>query len=126
MKLRSGKVLPTRIDRLPEDLDNLLETRLQEFKKMFSDNPQHAKELLKTISKAKNGDARVYISSKVEEAYDPNLIETHSLLRTAGELLRCLIYNPEYHDLIEDRIKNYDLELSLLGNVEDNNSMELL
>jgi len=135
MKLRSGKELPARIDRLPKDLDNLLKTRLQEFKTLFSGNPQHAKELLNLISKCKSRDNRVDVSEKVAEEYDINKpIEITPLMVAAADLMRLLVGNssfyrdhhiePEYHDLIQARMKGFDLETPLLGS--DEISMEEL
>ena len=123
MKLRSGRELPERIDKLPEDLDSLLEDRLQEFKTLFSNNPQHANELLKIISKAISIEIRFAIRDKLEEITDPQdrntIIKRDTESEVAGSLARVLIYNPQYHDIIEDRIKNFDLETPLLGNVEE-------
>lgn len=120
MKLRSGKELPARIDRLPEDLDSLLETKLQEFKTLFSNNPQHANELLKLISKCKYIDHRIDVREKVAQMYDENKPETTApLMRTAGDLMRFVIGNYQYHDIIHKRMEDFHLEADLLGNVEE-------
>jgi hypothetical protein len=118
MKLRSGKVLPIRVDKLPEDLDNLLEARLHEFKTMFSNNPQHAKELLNLISKCKSRDNRIDVRQKVAEGYDENELETVPLTAAAGGLMRLVVGNYEYHNLIQTRMKGFDLEIPLLGSDE--------
>ncbi|CAB4124085.1 hypothetical protein UFOVP51_10 [uncultured Caudovirales phage] len=120
MKLRSGKELPPLIDKLPEDLSNILEIRLQNFKKSFAGNIQHAKELLKIISKAISIEIRFNIRDKIEEVYDINNPEKiNPLMAVAGDLSQVLIYSPKYHDLIEERIKNFDLETPLIGNIEE-------
>lgn len=116
MKLRSGKILPSREYKLPEKLDNLLETRLQKFKTLFSDNPEHAKELLKIISKSKSIEIRFDIREKIEEVYDINDPEKiNPLMGAAGDIAWLLVGSPQYHDIIEKRIKNFDLETPLLG-----------
>lgn len=119
MKLRSGRELPERIDNLPEDLDSLLEDRLQEFKTLFSNNPQHAKELLKLISKCKYLDHRIDVREKVEQIYDENVLETIPMIRLAGELMRLVIGNYQYHDIIDKRMNNFDLEADLIGDIEE-------
>lgn len=119
MQLRSGKVLPSRISTLPEKISDILETRLQKFKELFSDNPQHAKELLKIISKAQNPEIRFDITKKVEEVYDRNNpSKINPLLGAAGDVSRVLIYNPQYRDLIKIKINNFDLETPILGSDE--------
>jgi hypothetical protein len=128
MKLRSGKVLPTRHSALPPVLEEELETRLQEFKTLISGNKQHAKELLNIITKYICMDDRMLIREKIEEVYDINLLETHSLMRASGYLARLLFGNssfyrehyiePEYHDLIQARMKGFELETPLLGSDE--------
>lgn len=126
MKLRSGKELPIRHSQLPEDLDDLLETRLQNFKILFSDNPQHAKELLHIISGSYSISCHFSMREKIEEIYDnTNPKKINPLMGGAGALMTLIVNEPEYHDLIEKRIKHYDLESPLLGDVEDNNNMEL-
>jgi hypothetical protein len=120
MKLRSGRELPERIDKLPQNLDNLLKDRLQEFKKMFSGNPEHGKELLHIISQSRSISSRFSITDKVEEIYDINNPEKiNPLLRVAGALMVLVINEPKYHDLIHVRMENFDLETNLLGNVEE-------
>jgi hypothetical protein len=118
IKLRSGKELPPLIDKLPEEIQTILQERLQNFKVLFSDDKQHAKELLKIISKAISSEIRFNIRDKIEEVYDINNIEKINPLRaSAGELASVLIYCPKYHDLIEERINNFDLESDLLGDL---------
>jgi len=122
MKLRSGRELPERIDKLPENLENLLEDRLQEFKKMFSANPEHAYELLKLISKCKSRDDRIDVRQKVAQMYDENELETAPLMGTAGDLMRFVIGNYQYHRIIHKRMNNFDLEdleVDLIGNIEE-------
>lgn len=121
MKLRSGKELPERIDKLPANLENLLETTLQQFKILFSNNPQHAYELLKLISKCKYIDHRMDVREKVAQMYDENKPETTApLMGTAGDLMRLVIGNYQYHEIIVKRMNNFDLEADLLGNIEEN------
>lgn len=117
MKLRSGKTLST----LPSKLNNELETKLQEFKKTFAENPKHAKELLNIISEAWNGGVRFEIRDKIEEVYNNNEIPggTGDLMGAAGELAWVLVFNPNYHDIISERIQTFDLEMPLLGNMEE-------
>lgn len=125
MKLRSGRELPERIDKLPVNLENLLETKLHEFKTLFSNNLQHAYELLKLISKCKYRDHRIDVREKVAQMYDENNPATTApLMRTAGDLMRLVIGNYQYHEIIVKRMNNFDLEVDLeadlLGNIEEN------
>ena len=121
MKLRSGKTLST----LPSKLNNELETRLQNFKIVFTDNPEHAKELLDVISDVWNWDFRFAIRDKLAEITDPQdrntIIKRNIEEGAAGELACLLVGNPQYHDIIEKRIKDYALEAPLLGSIEENN-----
>jgi len=118
MKLRSGKVLPTRHSELPEELENILERDLENFKTLFSGNSQHAKELLKIISMTRNDEIRFAIRSKVGEIYDENLVETHSLMGAAGKLACFLLDHPEYRIMIVKKIENFDLNISSLEDTE--------
>jgi hypothetical protein len=116
MKLKSGKILST----FPSKLDKKLDAMLQDFKVLFSDNPKHAKELLDIISEIDSIGYRFVLRGKIEEVYDVNnLKKTTPLMESAGELAWLLVDNPIYHDIIETRIKNFDLETPLLGNMED-------
>lgn len=119
MKLRSGKTLSI----LPSKLNNELETKLQEFKKTFAENPEHAKELLNIISEAWNGGIRFEIRDKIEEITDPQdrntIIKRNIEEGAAGELAWILVLNPNYHDIISERIQTFDLEMPLLGNMEE-------
>jgi hypothetical protein len=121
MKLRSGKILTT----FPSKLNNELETRLQNFKIVFTDNPKHAKELLDVISEVWNWDFRFAIRDKLAEITDPQdrntIIKRNIEEGAAGELACLLVGNPQYHDIIEKRIKDYALEAPLLGSIEENN-----
>lgn len=119
MKLRSGKVIDHR--KLPKKLENELESDLQNFKTAFSANLKHAKELLEVISEAQSIAARVPIRNKIDEAYDYNIRPggTGDLEGAATKLACTLIFHPRYHDIIETRIKEYDLETPLAGNVEE-------
>ncbi len=119
IQLRSGKVLPPRPSKLPEELNEILETRLQKFKELFSANPKHAKELLKIISIAQTIEIRFNIREKVQEVYDENNpSKTNPLLGAAGDVAWTLVYNPQYRDLIKIKINNFDLETPILGNDE--------
>lgn len=119
MKLRSGKVIVCKPSKLPKEVDDILEHRLQNFKKLFSGNKEHAKELLKTINKAQNIEIRFDIKEKIEEVYNKNNPEEiNPLLEAAGSVSRVLIYNPEYRDIIKTKIKSFDLEIPILGSDE--------
>jgi hypothetical protein len=101
MKLRSGKTLST----FPSKLNDELETKLQEFKTLFSGNMQHAKELLDIIIEATSTDIRIAIRAKIEENYDiHNVAEINPLMGAAGGLACLLIKYPQYHDIIENKI----------------------
>jgi hypothetical protein len=117
MKLRSGRALPARIDRLPEDLDNLLDMRLHEFKTLFSGNPQHAKELLHMIGGSYSISCRHPIVEKIGEIYNTNSSTTEPLIRKAGELMTLIVYSPECHEIIAKRMDNFDLEADLIGDI---------
>lgn len=121
MKLRSGRELPVRIDRLPEDLDNLLETKLEEFKTLFSSNREHAKELLHIISGSYSISCRHPIVEKIGEIYNTNSSTTEPLIRKAGELMTLIVYSPdpESHKIIAKRMNNFDLEADLIGDIGD-------
>ncbi|MCI4437199.1 MAG: hypothetical protein JHC33_10380 [Ignisphaera sp.] len=132
MKLRSGKMLKSRVDTLPKKLEDELEADLENFKTLFSGNLQHAKELLNLISTCRYTDHRVLVSEKVGEGYDLNKpVETTKFLRAAGELMRLVIgsssfyrennIEPEYYDIMRTKVKNFDLEIPILGNIEENN-----
>ena len=118
MKLRSGKVLPSHSSIGPKELNDKLVTSLQNFKTLFSGNIQHAKELLKLISKCKSPDDRFIVREKVAQVYNENKLETSSLSAEAGNLMRLVVGNsvfykdhsiiPDYHDIIVKRIKNFD------------------
>lgn len=119
MELRSGKVLPSRPSKLPDEINNILETDLQKFKTSFAANPKHAKELLKIISIAQTIEIRFNIREKVQEVYDKNNpSEINPLLNAAGSVSQALIYNPKYRDLIKTKILNFDLETPILGSDE--------
>jgi len=128
MQLRSGKVLPSYPDRLPETLSNELETKLQNFKILFLGNLQHAAELLKVISNSYNIDARFPIRDKIEEIYDKNSAETAKLMGAAGDLAWFLVDNHQYHKIIATTIRNFDLTAStedtdilpLIGGITEN------
>lgn len=127
MKLRSGKVKGT----LPKKLDDKLEDSLERFKEAFSDNPEHAKKLLNIIGSSKGIESRAYISRTINEAYNDNELPvgTSPLLSTAGDLMLLVIgkntfykknhIEPIYHDIIQSRIENFDLETPLLGDMEE-------
>lgn len=130
MKLRSGKIIHSSPRELPKELNDELETELQNFKKLFSNNLQHAKELLNLISRCKYVDHRVDVSEKVVEEYDINKpTEIAPLMLAAGDLMRLIIgtnsfykeHNiiPKYYDLIQTRIQNFDLEVPISGEIED-------
>ncbi len=137
MKLRSGKIFPPIPKTMPLVLESELEARLQEFKQLFSGNPAHAKELLEIISEAVTIEWRWPIREKIEEIYHDNELPngTAPFRRAAGFLANLVmgveeVYAknnivPEYRDIIQERIKSFDLETPLLGIMEDNN-MELL
>jgi hypothetical protein len=129
MKLRSGKIIRSSPRELPKELNDELETELQNFKKLFSNNKKHAKEVLKIITKASSINSRVDIREKIEEAYNEDESDISSLQGAAGDLAWLIIGNssfykehniiPKYHDLIQARIQNFDLETPILGEVED-------
>lgn len=130
IKLRSGKVIVSKPSKLPKKLNDVLEENLQNFKTLFSGNPQHAKELLNLISKCKYKDNRSDVSDKIEEEYGlMGASETAPLFMVAGELMRLelgysifykeLDIEPKYYDLIKSRYKNFDLETPVVGEVED-------
>jgi hypothetical protein len=135
MKLRSGKILPSppivvsrlKPSVLPEALDNDLKNDLQCFKTLFSSNPKHAKELLDIISQAQDGGIRFAIRDKMEEITDPrdpNMDDaTYTKKATqhgaAGDLACLLILNPQYHDIISERIQTFELETPLLGTIDE-------
>ena len=119
MKLRSGKVVKFTGGILPKKINDKLETSLQKFKELFSDNPQHAKELLKISSKAQTTEIRFYISKKVHEVSDKNdPSKTNPLLAAAGNVAWDLVFNPDYRDAIIKKINNFDLETPILGSDE--------
>ena len=132
MQLRSGKVLPSYPDRLPETLSNELETKLQNFKMLFLGDLQHAKELLEVISNAYSINARFSIRDKIEEIYDKNSVETSKLMGIAGDLAWFLVNNNQYHKIIAITIRNFDLTtqvedtdiLPLIGGVIENYETE--
>lgn len=128
MKLRSGKVL----NPLPGKLGEEVETKLQIFRTLFSGNPQHAKELLSMIIQFSKPDTcfrtRFLLSDKIEEVYHDSNIPggVGSLLKASGDLMWLLtgysdFYKEnhiqyDYHNVIQER---FEVELSLLGNVEE-------
>lgn len=119
IQLRSGKVVKFTGGILPEELNNSLETKLQNFKRLFSGNLEHAKELLKIISKAQTIEIRFNIREKVHEVSDQNNpSKTNPLLSAAGNVAWALVFNPDYRDAILKKIKNFDLETPILGSDE--------
>ena len=113
MKLGSAHVK----DQLPEALEKKLQEEMQTFKQVFSGNKQHAKELLEIISKAHNDAVRFDISDKIHEIADPNDAGTNFLMGAAGGLACTLIFNPEFHDIIQNKIENFSIEMT--GEVEE-------
>lgn len=129
MKLRSGKVLPEPVLKLPENIESTLQIKLHNFKEAFAEKPQHAKEMLEIISWATSWDIRFYIRSKMEEGYDRNDPgKTGPLYSVAGDLASLLINNPKYYHLLAKEVKKFDLEapdtleeleIHILGGVEE-------
>lgn len=118
IQLRSGKVVKFTGGILPQELDNNLETKLQNFKTLFSGNLEHAKELLKLITHARSVDFRFSLREKIGEVYDMNKSETKELRGAAGAVTWTLVFNPDYHDAIIKKINNFDLETPILGSDE--------
>jgi hypothetical protein len=129
MKLRSGRVL----NPMPEKLGEEVETKLREFRTLFSGNPQHAQDLLSMIIQCSEPDdcfrSRFIISDKIQEVYRDNdrpIVGIAPLLKASGDLMWLLTgysdfykenhirYN--YHDIIQER---FELEISLLGDMEE-------
>lgn len=119
MKLRSGKILAEPVFELPENLDALVDECLQDFKAASLSNTQHAKELLNLISKTKSLEYRFCIKAKIAELYDINKPENATLPGAAGLIARLLTEYPMYHDLLEKKIKNFDLESPLIGDLTE-------
>ena len=132
MKLRSGKVLGSNnMDILPDKLAVKLEENLKYFKELFGANPKHAKELLDIINSAKGIGMRFEIYDKIEEISTIDSFEEQriTMLGVAGELCWLVVgidcfykennIEPMYRDAIESRIKDFGLELDLLGDHHD-------
>lgn len=124
MKLRSGKMLtppaPLSEEAKLDKLIKRVEFMLQYYKAVTSDNPKHARELLDIISEANNAGFGYIITSKIEKAYDDNNEKTLSLKGVAGRFLGLLVFEyPQYHDVLEAKMKNFDLETPLTGEAEE-------
>lgn len=122
MKLRSGKILfkefPPKLDVL-DKLVRTIELMLQDFKTMTSENPKHARELLDLISQSNNSAYGYAITGKITEAYDNNE-KTMPLRFLTGKLFGLMVFEyPQYHDIMEAKIKNFDLETTLTGEMEE-------
>lgn len=75
--------------------------------------------MLKIISKAQTIEIRFNIREKVHEVSDQNNpSKTNPLLAAAGNVAWDLVFNPDYHDAIIKKIKNFDLETPILGSDE--------
>lgn len=124
MKLRSGKILtpppPLSESAKIEKLVKKVEFMLQYYKAVTSDNPKHARELLDIISEANNGAYSYIITSKIKKAYDDNNEKTIPLKSVSGRLLGLLVFEyPQYHDILELKLKGFDLETPLAGETEE-------
>ena len=133
MKLRSGKELPPLVDKLPSVLEKQLEDSLQYFKVVSADHPQHAKELLKVISKSKTRDSRIDVREKIYEIHDSSIPEKTELLEKGAGSLFCLLHGIgdyfrknhindielyKYNNLMKKQIETFDLESNLTGDIE--------
>lgn len=113
MKLRSGKILQTYVDKLPENIEALLQEYLQNFEKLFVGNTQHAKELLNIISQSGSASDFRCMSDKIKEIYDVNDVEGINQLRgAAGVLLKIVISNSKYYKKIKKMIKEFALNIN--------------
>ena len=120
MKLRSGKVIPYGVHELPKELNDVLKQRLQKFKEASHTHPQHAKELLEIIKDSWSIESRFPIRDKIYEVYDPNNLKaTIPLQGAAGDLAWFLVGHPEYRNLIQNQMEIFDLNVSVLGNIEE-------
>ena len=131
MKLRSGKVLKYNMDTLPQKLATKLENSLQGFKELFNSNREHAKELLTIINNSRGLNDRFVIRDKIEEIQKDNKLSEKKVLvlnNIVAELRWLVIGNsdfykqnniePIYKNIIQDKIENFNLESSLLGDME--------
>ncbi len=116
IKLRSGRALNT----FPYNLDRKLAIMLQDYKGMTSEDSKHARELLDIISESDNVGYRFIIAKKTEEVYSPhNLEKITPIMGVTGALAHLLIDYPQYHDVLAEKMKNFDLETPLAGNIEE-------
>lgn len=128
MKLRSGKIIK---QPLPKVLEEKLNEDLSDFKALLANNEELAKELIKIIAIAHNIDSRHEIMELIEETFKGINIKNSKfeLLETCGSLLTLIVGSndiyanenifPLYHDTLQQTMfENFDIDSSLLGNIE--------
>jgi hypothetical protein len=121
MKLRSGKVL------LPYVIEKELHTNVKVLKELLANNEEFAKELIKVIAEATHIQTGCTITEMIDATFkDVGINDGRAdLLGAAGSLLRLVIgysytlyeannINPEYHDIIQQRLLD-EFDVSLAG-----------
>jgi hypothetical protein len=102
-----------------------LNSSLEKFKELLTNNEECAKELIKIIAEASNTEAAYRISNIIRNTFsDVEFVdEVNALLSTSGTLLTLILGNssiyqqhnirPVFHDIIQEKILSaFDIDLA--------------